>query len=161
MLNIKISGLYEAKGWYNVWATKTLSVVNPFGWGPDGFKVFGPNQWVVQFDDTTNGDFAPTTEDIEKILEFGRVVTPSDQILVHCHGGVSRSTATAIVLQVQQGATPEEAIRATGQVRPQMWPNELITDLADPLLNMEGRLAKAVRDWQSANLVPYDWDDYD
>src|SRR5579864_4701993 len=73
------------------------------------FESFQPHTRLeLKFDDVTVPSrfyVAPTHEDIECILEFGKTVTKDDTLLVHCHAGISRSTAAAALILLQ--AYPE------------------------------------------------------
>jgi predicted protein tyrosine phosphatase len=68
-------------------------------------------------------------------------------LLVHCHAGVSRSTAAAILLLAQHDpARPARDV--VGQVirsRPRAWPNLRIVELGDALLGRNGEIVAAVR----------------
>src|SRR5882672_362608 len=65
---------------------------------------------------------APTREDVERLLVFGREVseTPEAHLLVHCRAGVSSSTAAAALILMQ--ANPEwpasAALDAVPAIRP-------------------------------------------
>jgi len=55
---------------------------------------------IVRFDDVIEpqlDQFAPTRDDVERLLAFGREVCKLTEahLLVHCRAGVSRSTAAA------------------------------------------------------------------
>ncbi len=66
----------------------------------------------------------------------------SSRILVHCHAGVSRSTAFAYGLIAHQlGAGREdEAFRALLTITRKPWPNRRIIEILDASLGREGRL---------------------
>jgi predicted protein tyrosine phosphatase len=109
--------------------------------------------FAIRFDDEED-DGAPTNKlvpkfaHIEQILAFSQQLTENDHILVHCVGGISRSTATAIGIHCQHGATPEEAVAQIEKVRPQLFPNLTITKHFDAALGLNGRLLGAVKDWR-------------
>ena len=90
---------------------------------------------------------APTREDVERLLVFGREVseTPEAHLLVHCRAGVSRSTAAAALILMQ--ANPEwpasAALDAVAAIRPRAWPNLLILEFGDALLGRNGEIAAA------------------
>ena len=66
-----------------------------------------PIHKVVQFSDTmheTSG--GPTLEDVIELIEFGAGVP---KLLVHCHAGISRSTATAWGVSIANGNDPLQA----------------------------------------------------
>lgn len=108
--------------------------------------------FVVHFEDEEDDSqptnkIVPKLEHIQHILAFSKDLTPDDHILVHCVGGISRSTATAIGIHCQHGSTPEEAIAQVKKVRPQMFPNLTITKHFDTALGLNGRLLSAVQDF--------------
>ena len=54
-----------------------------------------PNHKVVEFDDVTSRHFGyvpPTYDQVEEMIRWGE---GRADLLVHCHAGMSRSTATA------------------------------------------------------------------
>ena len=69
-------------------------------------------------------------------------------LLVHCHAGISRSTAAMATLLARH--TPlgeEEGIFARiREIRPIAWPNSRMVDFADDILGRGGRLSAALRE---------------
>jgi predicted protein tyrosine phosphatase len=66
--------------------------------------------------------------------------------LVHCHMGISRSTAAMAVLlaQLHPEADEDRIFSRILEIRPQAWPNCVMIELADDLLGRGGRLVAAV-----------------
>ena len=69
---------------------------------------------LIRFDDVVAeypGFEACTPAHIVKVLEFGERVhaRPDSHVLVHCHAGISRSTAAAAILMCQHAPGQEEA----------------------------------------------------
>lgn len=95
------------------------------------------------------GFILPDAAFVGRLLETLEAIhreTPS-RLLVHCHAGRSRSTATAMMwLALDEpgigAATLAERLLA---VRPIAWPNSLMLSLADEQLAAGGRLAEAGR----------------
>lgn len=86
--------------------------------GPDLSEVrhFGhPDHKVVSFDDITGGFGAPTYEHVAEMLDWGKT---RNNILVHCHAGISRSTATAWGISIAHGHDPKEAIASLYEAHP-------------------------------------------
>jgi predicted protein tyrosine phosphatase len=87
--------------------------------GPSRREVsaFGhPIHKVVEFHDTmfeNNG--GPSYENVAELIEFG-VGVP--KLLVHCHAGISRSTATAWGVAIANGQEPLEAFLQLQQNHP-------------------------------------------
>ena len=66
-----------------------------------------PIHKVVQFSDTAyEKSGGPTVENVVELIEFGAGVP---KLLVHCHAGISRSTATAWGVSIANGNDPLEA----------------------------------------------------
>jgi hypothetical protein len=79
----------------------------------------------------------PSLEHISNIIELGKELVESEEehnVLVHCHAGVSRSTATAIILRYMNGESEDESILNTLKDRYCSWPNQLMLRLADRIL---------------------------
>ncbi len=88
--------------------------------GPNAHEVsdFGhPIHKIVQFSDTmfqSNG--GPTYDNVVELIEFGAGVP---KLLVHCHAGISRSTATAWGVAIANGNDPLEAFLYLKDKHPQ------------------------------------------
>jgi predicted protein tyrosine phosphatase len=82
----------------------------------------------------------------------------SGTLLIHCEAGVSRSTATALIIHAcWLGAGREdEAMRRVIAQRPYAIPNRRMVALADRFLALDGRLLQARDDW----LLSPDYSDY-
>ena len=91
----------------------------------------------------------PKKEDIQRILTFSETFSSLDRVLVHCHAGMSRSAAVAISVLFQHGTDPKKAIEQVNKIRHgAIWPNDLIVDLADGILGVNGVLVNAVQEWK-------------
>jgi predicted protein tyrosine phosphatase len=83
--------------------------------------------------------------DVERLLAFGGRVRDAGaaarHVLIHCHAGISRSTAAAAVMMAQFNPGREtEAFLALLDMRPHAWPNTRIVEFADRLLQRRGAL---------------------
>jgi len=70
-----------------------------------------PEHKVVEFDDVTTHHFGyvpPTYEQVEELVRWGE---GRANLLVHCHAGMSRSTATAWGIAIANGFDPQEAFQ--------------------------------------------------
>ncbi len=90
--------------------------------GPEKSEVSGwghPNHLVVSFDDVTNDRYgdAPTLEQVRGIVEWGANQVGS--ILIHCHAGISRSTACAWGVAIAKGFDAKEALEELLEAHPQ------------------------------------------
>ena len=79
------------------------------------------------------------------MLTFGRDAGDVRHLLIHCHAGISRSTAAMLMILAQ--AQPRESEDAIAdrlmRIRPQAWPNSRMIAFADELLGRDGRLTAA------------------
>ena len=94
-----------------------------------------------------------TDAHVAEILDFGAKLRESaikrqeGHLLVHCHMGISRSTAAMLSLMAQ--VNPEESEDALfgrlRAIRPQAWPNSVMIGFADAQLKRGGKLTDALR----------------
>lgn len=115
-------------------------------------------------DITTNspGKTAPDIALVQRLLAFTRRWDRSTPMLIHCLAGVSRSTASALVVACDHNpGVPElEIAHALRRAAPHAMPNVLIIALADDLMGREGHLITAVEamgvEDMTAYSVPFD-----
>ena len=148
---ITICGIPELGGHAAAGVTHVLSILDPNSPDPLEFAAFAPHRrLILRFHDVIEpqpDQIAPTREDVERLLVFGREVseTPEANLLIHCRAGVSRSTAAAALILMQ--ANPEwpasMALDAVAAIRPRAWPNLLILEFGDALLGRNGEIAAA------------------
>lgn len=87
----------------------------------------------------------PCEDHIRQLLAFGSRWDGGEAVLVHCWAGVSRSSATALILACQRNPGREaEVARLLRQRGPWVMPNRLMVALADRLLRRRGRLTEAL-----------------
>jgi predicted protein tyrosine phosphatase len=159
-LRITVCGLEELAGPRAVDATHVLSIMDP-GWPePEALRSFDVHRRLkLRFHDVIDPSpewIAPERWDVELLLAFGRNLgtVQSDigeevrhpHLLVHCHAGVSRSTAAAILLLAQRDPVmpAEGAVLEVARLRPQAWPNLRMIELGDGLLGRDGEIVSAV-----------------
>jgi hypothetical protein len=86
---------------------------------------------------------------VTRLLGFGRDLTaePPDNahLLVHCHAGISRSTASmALILsQALPHLSAREILDEVLRIRPKAWPNLRIIELGDAMLARNGAMITA------------------
>jgi predicted protein tyrosine phosphatase len=138
-------------------ATHILSILDPDWPDLEAFGSYRPHRRLeLRFHDVIDpmpGCIMPQQRDIARLLAFGRDLTNvtaagGAHLLVHCHAGISRSTAAAALLLVQ--AQPDRpaaaALAAVVATRPRAWPNLRIIELGDALLGRGGELVAATRE---------------
>jgi len=91
-----------------------------------------------------------TEEDVRGIIQLAEQLrSESGTLLIHCEAGISRSTATALIIYacwLGQGREDEAMERVITQ-RPYAIPNRRMVALADNLLELDGRLLQARDNW--------------
>jgi predicted protein tyrosine phosphatase len=131
-----------------------LSLLDPDAPDPEIFAAYPPHRRVVlRCHDVIENEpdaVAPERSDVERLLAFAREVSqqPSSSpphLLLHCHAGISRSTAAAtlILAQAYPGWRGEAVLREVLRLRPQAWPNLRILELGDGLLRRGGEIPRA------------------
>jgi predicted protein tyrosine phosphatase len=133
--------------------THVLSILDP-GWPePEALGAFeGGQRLGLRFHDVIEprpGSIAPESRDVEHLLAFGRDLNKAkgSHLLVHCHAGVSRSTAAAMLIlaQTRPDRPAADALLTVAQLRPRAWPNLRILELGDALLERRGEIVEAAR----------------
>jgi len=153
---LTICGLEELGHHSGRGVTHVLSILDPDWAEPADFGAYDPHhRTTLRFHDAIEpgpGLMLPQPDDVRSILDFGRSLTrdaanhEKAHLLVHCHMGISRSTAAMAILMAQSdpGHTEERIFSQLVGLRPQAWPNSLMVEFADDLLNREGRLMTAL-----------------
>jgi len=160
MFKLKITDLENALKLAPHWATYTISLLDP----DYSFRLPQPSAGALlrryYFHDISNERFIrhfeffelegtfqlATREQIQDILEFISPLQDHDKLLVHCHAGISRSTAVACGILCEHGLSPNEAVKHVLSIRPQASPNSHVINLFDELLGLENQLNQAVEE---------------
>ena len=148
---VTICGIPELDEHGAAGVTHVLSILDPEWPEPLAFAGFAPHRRLaLRFHDIIEPmpeRLAPTREDVARLLEFGRELNRPAQshLLVHCHAGVSRSTAAAalILAQAYPGRPARDALDAVARMRPRAWPNLRILEFGDALLGRNGEVVAA------------------
>lgn len=149
---VTVCGIDELEGHCEARVSHVLSILDPDYPVPPAFGAFGEHERLeLRFHDVideADGWIAPQEEHVARILELGRhlIAEPrTGHLLVHCHAGVSRSTAamTMILAQANPALPAAQAMAAVAEIRPQAWPNLRMIEMADRLLGRHGELIDA------------------
>ena len=89
------------------------------------------------------GEVLPQTEHVRDLIEFLATWDGEAPLLTHCHAGVSRSSAAALIAHVLQTGNPTRSATALREASPYAWPNRRIVALADSILEFGGKLVDA------------------
>lgn len=153
---LTVCGLEELDGHSGANVTHVLSILDPDCPEPEGFARWKRHhRLTLRFHDIIEavpGQVLPEREDVGRILAFADDLAADaherseGHLLVHCHMGISRSTAAMIMLLAQAYPDEDEAsiVGRLVAIRPQAWPNLRMTTFADELLGRGGRLSAEV-----------------
>lgn len=147
-----ICGIPELSRHRHSRVTHVLSILDPMEPEPAAFADFPRHdRLTLRFDDVIEpipGYAPPLPKHVEDILRFGREIGAEalPTLLIHCHAGISRSTAaaTALLLQAFPELGAEQALDHIREVRPQAWPNSRMVGFADEQLGRGGTLVAAL-----------------
>ena len=151
---ISVCGIEELTGHCDAGVSHVLSILDPDWPVPEAFGAFGEHAKLeLRFHDIIESDHAdmipPRQQHVADILAFGRDLSAEQgadaHLLVHCHAGVSRSTASIalILAQALPGIPAGRIFDEVLSIRPQAWPNLRILELGDAQLNRRGELVAA------------------
>lgn len=154
-LSLTICGIDELPGHAAGGVTHVLSILDPDHPEPAAFERFDPHhRLTLRFHDIIGpwpGWVAPEREDVEALIAFGEELDRAGEglrhLLVHCHAGISRSTAALATLLARHTPPGEEPaiFERLRRIRPQAWPNSRMVGFADEILGRDGRLVAALQ----------------
>lgn len=158
-IDVLICGLSEIKEHIADGANCVLSIIDPREPEPVELENFDGPRLTLRFHDIIEplrNLCLPELEHIEEIIKFSldQKKDESTKILVHCHGGVSRSTAATTALLAHAYPDWEEfaLFEHLESLRPLAWPNSRMIHLADDYLGRGGRLTNALTRFQAHRL---------
>jgi predicted protein tyrosine phosphatase len=129
--------------------THVLSLIDPLG-----MRVFlhpyHKVEWKqLKFEDIKDPDdrWAPNKDHVEQIIDWAKNLPDRTNLLVHCFAGVSRSSASAITIECARNNVKtigelDEIYKYFFEIRPVMYPNDLIIQYADEILGLDGLLIR-------------------
>jgi len=149
-----ICGIPELPEHSTAGITHVLSILDPGYPDPDAFGAYGEHARLqLRFHDAIDqrpGEEMPQPAHVEALLRFGRdmMAEPGEKrLLVHCHAGVSRSTAATTLLLAQSAPEIDAAtiMAEVARIREKAWPNLRMIEIGDAMLGRGGTLIQAVR----------------
>jgi predicted protein tyrosine phosphatase len=158
--DVTICGIPELDKFRDARVSHVLSIIDPQEPEPDAFRFYPSHERLtLRFDDIVAsypGFQAPGRDDVKKLLDFGQSLDSAGReghLLVHCHAGISRSTAaTAILLAQPNPGREREAFLALLDLRNHAWPNTRMVEFADDLLGRNGTLLTGLEAYRRALL---------
>jgi predicted protein tyrosine phosphatase len=146
--------------------THVLSILDPEHPEPEAFQAYGRHQrTVLRFHDAIEPGpnvALPEPQHVQAILRFGDDLAAAAEgaeghLLVHCHAGISRSTAAMAMLMARM--EPElrepEILQRLLAIRPKAWPNLRMMTFADELMARNGGFVKALGPLYRQQLISY------
>lgn len=154
---VTVCGIPELPQHSSTGVSHVLSIIDTYEPRPAALDdFFEIDHELIRFDDVVAeypGYEACTPAHIVKVLEFGERVhaNPQGHVLVHCHAGISRSTAAAAILMAQHAPGQEEAafLKLLG-MRKHGWPNTRMVEFADELLKRDGAMLRGLAAYRRA-----------
>lgn len=150
---ISIAGLAELGGYSLANTDFVVSLLNP---GHDARAemrtIYAVPRREFRFHDTLDpaeNTLPPDRSIVGQLLALGESLMQSRprRVLIHCHAGMSRSTALAAMLMAQAAPGREAEIPdVLLALRPQAWPNSRMIRDADDLLGARGALVEAIEE---------------
>src|SRR3974390_2815932 len=138
---LTVCGLDELEDMSARGVSHVLSILDPEWPEPGALLAFDPHfRATFRFHDAIEpgpGVVLPEMADVEAILSFARDAGDDlRHLLIHCHAGISRSTAAMLMILAQAHPLEKEDafVDRLLQMRPQAWPNSRMIALADELL---------------------------
>jgi predicted protein tyrosine phosphatase len=115
---------------------------------------------LLRFQDIDAGEpDGPSAEHVAKIIAFADQVRSAHaqapaRLLVHCHAGISRSTASAYIALARDFGLERaaDAFRQLLRTTVNPWPNRRLVSLADDALGARGRLLAPLDAYRETNI---------
>lgn len=158
--DITICGIPDLDSHRETGITHALSIIDVDEPDPAAFRRYrNVRRLLLRCDDVVApyaGFQAPSREDVQKLVEFGATLPDEahgGHLLIHCHAGISRSTAAAAIIMAQHNPGKEqEAFLQLLDMRPHAWPNTRIVTFADELLDRNGAMLEGLQAYRRALL---------
>jgi len=155
-IKVTICGIDELDGHADAQVTHVLSILDPATPTPGAFDRYGRHARLeLRFHDVIEIDLPgydpPEPHHIAALLDFARAMSADagerPHLLVHCHMGISRSTAAAALAMAATAPerSPQEIVAEIARIRPKAWPNLRMIEIGDGMLGRSGALVRAVR----------------
>ncbi len=117
--------------------THIVSIGDPHSTVPDLARPLSVELLRLEFEDIEAEDprhRAPRLEDAQRLIKFLAGIPDEANVLLHCHAGISRSTAAALILLFLREKSEAQAGAALLKIRPRAMPNLLLIRYADAIL---------------------------
>ena len=121
-----------------------ITIENSFEENPFRYRDEYPKQLILRFDDISvpvDEFIEPEEKHVLQALSFAEKIGEGS-ILIHCHAGISRSSAIALAIIAKKlGRGKEvESINILEKINPHARPNKLLVWLTDEILERNKKL---------------------
>jgi len=150
---LTICGLEELADHSDGEVSHMLSILDPCHPAPPALQSYGKHARLeLRFHDiidVTPEQDLPQPHHVGEILRFGRDILHNPvscrHLLVHCHAGISRSTAamTLFLAQAQPKLAASEILAQVVKIREKAWPNLHILHMGEEQLERPGEFTAA------------------
>ncbi len=151
---LTICGIEELAGHAEGQVSHVLSILDPDRAEPEAFGAYGEHARLeLRFHDVIEESpdiEPPQPHHVEQVLTFGRDILRDPEalrhLLVHCHMGVSRSTAamTLLLAQSQPAIPARDVLQKVLSIRGRAWPNLRMLTFGEEQLGRGGEFTGAV-----------------
>ena len=161
---LTVCGIAELDSHTTRGVTDVLTILDPDMPDPASFASWPAHRRIVlRFNDEIEarpGVVLPERKDIDSILAYGADLAahPGEKhLLVHCHMGMSRSTAAMATLlaQAEPQTSSDEIFERILSIRARTWPNSLMVGMADEALGRKGEMTLAMRKIYGRQLIAF------
>lgn len=132
-----------------VGATHLVTLIN-FDTMPDTPKSIAPDRHLKlgmnDISEPRDGLVLPSETHVADLIDFAECWDQSAPLLIHCWAGISRSTAAAFISLCHLNPDREEIeiAQALRNLSPTAYPNRRLVEIADGLMDRNGRMNEAV-----------------
>jgi predicted protein tyrosine phosphatase len=151
---VTVCGLAELDSYAAHGVSHVLSICDPHLTERPSFAAFGAHRRLElcfhDILDPCEGQVAPQQSHVDDILRFADELMaespPDAHVLVHCHMGISRSSAALAVLlaRVRPDLPAPQILAEVLRIRQHAWPNLRLIELGDAALGRNRELIAAV-----------------
>ena len=151
---ITVCGIGELNRHATRGVSHVLSILDPRIAERPSFAAFGVHRRLeLCFDDILDhleGLVAPQRDHVDNILRFASDLMadlpPDMHLLVHCHMGISRSSAALALMlaRIRPDLPAPQILNEVLRIRPHAWPNLRLIELGDAALARQGELIEAL-----------------
>ena len=149
MRKIIICGLADIENAVETYKPDMMLTIINKNFSPETPQGLNPSRHLkMLIDDISeprDGFRLPGKEDVQKLLDFTSDWDQSKPIIIHCHMGISRSTATSLGLICKLDPDNLDLhVEKLMKIAPHASPNKLMTKYVDEILGLENKLLKTL-----------------